>query len=576
MSFIAPTERKHWKTRLLIATMYVVVVAGALTMVYPFLIMVSGSLKDRVDFDQFEVVPSFLRDDEVLYRKFMRARYNANIWRWQMSSRSDIESFADIPLPAHQDPLARDFAEFLASDNVPPEFLTLGQTREIGVQPRIQRQFRHVLSKRFRGSLDELNRAMGTTFRSWDEVLVPEIELLSRGKPPAVGALQAFHLAEFRPRIPRHEFWPIHVEGQFFTWIRTKFGRDIANLNAALGTSFKRFQDVPLPRTYPAGQRYAPLWDAFVRTQVNEAFLRLRQDNPAGLTAKCPDSESAAREWVAFIEKGDCLPYVEIDSVEFRFRDWLKQHGGDYEDMALDLPAYDAYLMRQHRGEIIWEFATRNYRYAWDFLALRGRAFWNTVIYCGGNVLLHLIVNPLAAYALSRHRLRYSHLILLFCMLTMAIPAEVGSIPRFLLIRELGLLNTFWALILPGAAHGFSIFILKGFFDGLPQDLYEAAQIEGAPERWMFWHITLALTKPILAVTALGAFTSAYGAFMFALIICPDERMWTISVWLYQFQQTSSEAVGFAALVLASLPVFVVFLFAQRVILRGIVLPVEK
>jgi multiple sugar transport system permease protein len=63
---------------------------------------------------------------------------------------------------------------------------------------------------------------------------------------------------------------------------------------------------------------------------------------------------------------------------------------------------------------------------------------------------------------------------------------------------------------------------------------------------------------------------------MFALIICPDERMWTISVWLYQFRQNSSDAVGFAALVLASLPVLVVFLFAQRVILRGIVLPVEK
>ena len=158
----------------------------------------------------------------------------------------------------------------------------------------------------------------------------------------------------------------------------------------------------------------------------------------------------------------------------------------------------------------------------------------------------------------------------------MAIPAEVGSIPRFLLIREFGLLNTFWALVLPGAAHGFSIFILKGFFDGLPQELYEAASIEGAPERWMFWNVTLALTKPILAVTALGAFTSAYGAFLFALIICPDERMWTISVWLYQFQQNTSEAVGFAGLVLASLPVLAVFLMAQRVILRGIVLPVEK
>ena len=149
-------------------------------------------------------------------------------------------------------------------------------------------------------------------------------------------------------------------------------------------------------------------------------------------------------------------------------------------------------------------------------------------------------------------------------------------IPRFLLIRELGMLNTIWALVLPGLADGFAIFILKGFFDGLPRDLYEAGLIEGSSERWLFWNVTLSLTKPILAVTAFSAFVSAYGAFLFALIICPDERMWTISVWLYQFQQIASDASGFAGLVLATLPVLLAFILAQRFILRGIVLPVEK
>ena len=138
------------------------------------------------------------------------------------------------------------------------------------------------------------------------------------------------------------------------------------------------------------------------------------------------------------------------------------------------------------------------------------------------------------------------------------------------------MLNTIWALVLPGVAHGFSIFILKSFFDGLPQELYEASLIEGASERWMFWNVTLALTKPILAVTAFGAFVSAYGAFMFALVIAPDERMWTISVWLYQFQQEVNEPVRFASLVVASVPVLVAFLLMQRFILRGIVLPVER
>jgi multiple sugar transport system permease protein len=303
-----------------------------------------------------------------------------------------------------------------------------------------------------------------------------------------------------------------------------------------------------------------------------------------------PQVGPAGRDWQAFIQGGDALDHVEIDSFEFRYRDFLRDrygsldalnraHGeqyGSFEAVPLRLEQYDAWLLRSRRGEVVWEFLSRNYLHALDYLLLRGRAFWVTLVYCVLNVLGHLIVNPLAAYTLSRYRLRQAHWVLLFCLVTMAFPAEVGSIPRFLLIREMGLLNTLGALILPGLAHGFSIFNLKGFFDGLPKELYEAAVIEGAPERWMFWNVTLSLTKPILAVTAFGSFLSAYGAFMFALMICPDKRMWTISVWLYQFQQGVTEPVAFAALALASVPVLAAFLLAQKFIIQGIVLPVEK
>jgi len=96
-------------------------------------------------------------------------------------------------------------------------------------------------------------------------------------------------------------------------------------------------------------------------------------------------------------------------------------------------------------------------------------------------------------------------------MLTMAFPPMVTQIPVFLMLRKLHLLNTFAALILPGLANGYSIFLLKGFFDGLPKELYEAAELDGASETQMFTRICLPMSTPVLAVIGLGAFTHAYG-----------------------------------------------------------------
>jgi multiple sugar transport system permease protein len=161
-------------------------------------------------------------------------------------------------------------------------------------------------------------------------------------------------------------------------------------------------------------------------------------------------------------------------------------------------------------------------------------------------------------------------------MLTMTFPPMVAQIPEFLLLRHLGLLNTFWALILPGLANGYSIFLLKGFFDSLPKELFESAELDGAGEVRIFWQLAMSLSKPILAVTALGAFTGAYSNFLFALLICQDESMWTMMVWLFQMQGFSGQGVIFASLLVAASPTLLVFAFCQNIIMRGIVVPVEK
>jgi len=286
-----------------------------------------------------------------------------------------------------------------------------------------------------------------------------------------------------------------------------------------------------------------------------------------------------------------------------------------------------------NKPAVKWEFTMRNYWQVIDYLAMHGNGLLNTFIFCALAVVTALIVNPLAAYALSRFSLPGTYKILLFCMATMAFPGEVTMIPGFLLLKKFpllpilgglivtvviflmlenwlpkwkenlralislaaglivgvivipalgsdlastSLLNNFAALILPGMANGFSIFLLKGFFDSMPKELYEAADIDGASEWTKFWMLTMNLSKPILAVIALGAFTGAYSAFMMALIIIPDQKMWTIMVWIFQLQSQSSQSVVYASLVIASIPTFLIFVLCQNVIMRGIVVPTEK
>lgn len=143
----------------------------------------------------------------------------------------------------------------------------------------------------------------------------------------------------------------------------------------------------------------------------------------------------------------------------------------------------------------------------------------------------HLVLTAAAAcaftlpYALSRYKPPSAYKVLLFLMLTMAFPPMVAQIPAFLILREFGLLNTFWALILPGLANGYSIFLLRVSFDSLPKGLYESAALDGAGELRIFWQITMSLSKAILAVVALGAFTTAYANFMMAMLICQDEKI---------------------------------------------------
>jgi ABC-type glycerol-3-phosphate transport system permease component len=232
----------------------------------------------------------------------------------------------------------------------------------------------------------------------------------------------------------------------------------------------------------------------------------------------------------------------------------------------------------ENQGAFTTKPILANYKLILDFLVLNGNALFVTFVLIALVILATLTINPLCAYALSRFNLPGQSKILLFMLATMAFPAMVSAIPAYLLMRDLGLLNTFFALVLPGAANGMAIFILKGFFDSLPQELYEAATIDGAREMQIFKMVAMPMVKPILAINCVTAFIMAYNGWQWALIICQDKDMWTLAVWMYQASQWWKDFpwVVSAGFVVISIPTMIVFLSCQKIILKGIVIPSMK
>lgn len=546
MPILSRIGRKSPRTRLFIAAIYAALGAGALAMLYPLGLMVAGATKSIADQRENALIPRFLVSDEALWQKHLEALFNESMDALNVAFDGDYATFEDVPLPPPDGPgaeLLPFWREFLASGALPQHAIALGHywAPQAGAFPVQLREFRRQLREKY-GPLAALNAALGTDFDAWYVVfLQPPAYLFPHARPDATPLATEFDA--FKLTAPAWCQTVLSPEGFFRKlYLKPRHSKDIATYNAAHGTDYASYADIQLPREFPADA--TPLEQQEWRDFTANTLSPLWQTN--GI----------------------------LDTPDSRWRDFLVSRGKP--GAAMPQFVHHATLFRKHKAEIRREFLVRNFRTVLDYILFHGRGIANTAIYCTLAVLLALLVNPLAAYALSRFKPSAGPQILLFLMLTMAFPHMVTQIPVFVLLRELGLLNTFAALLLPGMASGYSIFLLKGFFDSLPRDLYESAQLDGAGEWTLFWHITMRLSTPILSVIALQAFSVAYANFMYALLICQDPKMWTLMVWLYQLQQRSGPGVVQASLLLAALPTLAVFLACQRVLLRGIVVPVEK
>ncbi len=626
MALFGPVERKNPTARMIYGTIYLVLTLGSVTMAYPFLLMLGASVTTDLDFEDWRIVPAYLRNDTALYRKWLDDRYGIEFNVAKRVHRLEVPNFRyldEIPPLDVADPAVesrvKDWLECI--ETIPANLLQAFYIDEKRTRPTHQK-FADWLSARYGGDIEALNKEYDTAYNGFREVVPAEFPLTHKSRPEAAEMREVY--LQFRKTLAPEDLMPLLASYGLRAYIERHIGT-VDKLNAYLGTSYKDVDDVILPPERPSEEGpWRDLWDLYAKKRFPLSLLRVEGDFDeafrAFLLAQHRDYDGRVREynaahgtdlpllsetdypsvmptndlqfadWVLFTDNHVPASAKRLATVEGAWRDWLREKYGSLEavnaaqglawqNWAEALPPLaetDVWTFWKNKEAIRSEFFLRNYRLVLDYILFHGRAVLNSFILVTLVVFGHLTVQPLAAYGLSRFNLRYSHQILLFLLATMAFPKEVAMIPNFLLIKELGLLNTYWALVLPGLASGMGIFLLKGYFDSLPTELYEAAMIDGASELRMFLQITIPLSKPILAVIALGSFAAAYGGFMWAFLICQKPHMWTMMVFLWQLGHESYQSIWMASLVIAAVPTLLVFIFCQKIILRGIIVPTMK
>ncbi len=196
----------------------------------------------------------------------------------------------------------------------------------------------------------------------------------------------------------------------------------------------------------------------------------------------------------------------------------------------------------------------------------------NSFLYAVVITAVQLTVNTLAAYAFARLEFRGKGVLFALLLATMVLPPAVLLVPRFLVVRHLGLVDSFWGVVLPGFAGAFGVFLLRQFFMNVPRSLEDAARLDGCGRLGVLWHVVLPLGKPALITLGVFTFLGAWNSFIWPLVVLSDQSYYPLTVGLTLFRQESGADWPriFAASVMGSLPLIVLFLIAQRYLVRGI------
>lgn len=202
-----------------------------------------------------------------------------------------------------------------------------------------------------------------------------------------------------------------------------------------------------------------------------------------------------------------------------------------------------------------------------------GRSFFNSSVVATAITLGNLTFTPMLGYALAKIRFAGKGVLLMLVLATLMVPAAALLIPLFVLMSSLDLVNTYPGLILPFLAGPFGVFLTRQFFSTLPDELLEAARIDGASEWRIFWRIAMPLAGPVLATLGILTFLGAWNGFIYPLVMAQTPNMYTLPVALATFatgQHEADHGMLMAGSVILVVPVLVVFVLMQRWITEGI------
>jgi multiple sugar transport system permease protein len=217
-----------------------------------------------------------------------------------------------------------------------------------------------------------------------------------------------------------------------------------------------------------------------------------------------------------------------------------------------------------------WLFS--NYIVAWNQVGIFPRYFANSIFIATSTVLGVLITSALAAYAFARMEFPGRNALFIILLTTMMVPFEVTLVPNFIVVSDLGWINRYQALIIPWTGSAFSVFLLRQFFRSIPQDLYDAAVIDGASNLRFLLSIVLPLSRPALITSALFTFLGSWNALMWPLLVTNSPEMRPIQVGIAAFITNAGTQVQLllAAVTISVVPVILLYLVLQRWFIEGI------